>query len=72
VLTLAFIVIHTMYEVSDKRILNNPEPLSQDGIQASYPYDGLRLLARLIARDLLAKRSTDMEKNVAKADDTKK
>ena len=61
-----------MYDVSDKRIIDNPEPLSQDGIQARHPYDGLRLLARLIARDLLAKHSTDTEKKNAKADDAKK
>jgi hypothetical protein len=71
VLTKAFIISHTMFIVSDMQILNNHEPSSQDEIQTRHPHDGLRLLARLIARDILARRSVHAKKNDAKTDDTK-
>ena len=58
-----------MYVVSDKQILNNPEPSSQDENQMSHPHDGLRLLAKLIAHDLLARRSTLVKKNADEVED---
>ncbi|TET40656.1 MAG: hypothetical protein E3J66_06600 [Dehalococcoidia bacterium] len=54
----------------DKSILSHPELLSQDGIRTSRLDDGLRILARIIARDLLAKRSMHAKKNYVKANDT--
>ena len=53
-----------------KAILNDPEPSSQDGIITSHlQEDGLRILARIIARDLLARRSAHAKKNNAKSND---
>ena len=58
-----------MCNMIDKSILSHPELLSQDGIRTSRLDDGLRILARIIARDLLAKRSMHAKKNNVKADD---
>ena len=52
-----------------KPILNDPESSSQDEIQTSHLQDGLRILARIIAHGLLAKRSAYVKKNDVKADD---
>jgi hypothetical protein len=64
------IIIHTMCNMNAKPILNDPESSSQDEIQTSHLQDGLRILARIIARDLLARRSAHAKKNDVKADDT--
>ena len=56
--------------VDAKLILNDPESSSQDEIKTSHlQEDGLRILARIIARDLLARRSAHAKKNDAKAND---
>jgi len=52
-----------MYDMIDKLILSHPELLSQEEIRTSRLDDGLRILARIIARDLLAKRSMYAKKN---------
>ncbi len=59
-----------MYDMIDKSILSHPELLSQDEIRTSRLDDGLRILAKIIARDLLAKRSMHAKKNDVKANDT--
>ncbi len=46
-----------MYIMNTKPILNGSEPPSQYDIQTSRPDNGLRILAKIIARDLLSKRS---------------
>ena len=53
-----------------KPILNDPESSSQDEIHTSHLQDGLRILARIIARDLLARRSAHTKKNDVKVNDT--
>ncbi len=63
---------HTMYSMIDKSILSYPELLSQEEINTSHlQEDGLRILARIIARDLLARRSAHAKKNDAKANDAR-
>ena len=53
-----------------KPILDDLQPSSQGENNSSHlQEDGLRILARIIARDLLAKRSMHAEKNDAKAND---
>ena len=69
-LTGHIIISHTMCNMNAKPILNDPESLSQDEIQTSRLNDGLRILARIIARDLLAKRSAYAKKNDVKVNDT--
>jgi hypothetical protein len=69
-LTQYFMISHTMYVINAKLILNDPESSSQDEIQTSHLQDGLRILARIIARDLLARRSAHAKKPDVKADDT--
>ncbi|MFC1592833.1 hypothetical protein ACFL4C_02350 [Candidatus Omnitrophota bacterium] len=69
-MTLLVIFSHNILKINAKLILNDCEPSSQDGIQTSHLQDGLRILARIIARDLLARRSADAKRNDAKADDT--
>ena len=69
-LTELTIISHTMCNMNAKPILNDPESSSQDEIQTSHLQDGLRILARIIARDLLARRSAHVRKNDVKADDT--
>ena len=59
-----------MCNMNAKPILNDPESSSQDEIQTSHLQDGLRILARIIARDLLARRSAHVKKNDVKTDDT--
>ncbi len=60
-----------MYYMNAKPILNDPESSSQDEIKTSHLQEGgLRILARILARDLLAKRSMHAEKNDVKANDT--
>jgi hypothetical protein len=49
-----------------KPILNDPESSSQDGNETSRADDGLRLLGRIIARNLLARRSVHTNKNDTK------
>ena len=54
-----------------KPILDDPESSSQDEIKTSHLQEGgLRILARILARDLLAKRSMHAKKNDVKANDT--
>ena len=51
-------------------ILNDPESSSQDEFKTSHlQEDGLRILARIIAHDLLARRSAHTKKNDTKAND---
>ena len=69
-LTEVIIIIHNMFNVNANPILNDPESSSQDEIQTSHLQDGLRILARIIARNLLARRSAHAKKNDVKADDT--
>ena len=64
------VISHTMRTMNAKLILNDPESSSQDEIQTSHLQDGLRILARIIARDLLARRSAHAKKNDVKADAT--
>jgi hypothetical protein len=59
-----------MYIMDAKLILNGSESLSQDKIQASRLNDGLRILARIIARDLLDRRSAYANKKAVKVNDT--
>ena len=60
-----------MYTMDAKLILNNPESSSQDEIKTIHlPEDGLRILARVIARDLLTRRSAYTKKNDVEANDT--
>ena len=59
-----------MCSMIDKSILSHPELLSQDGIRTSRLDDGLRILARIIARDLLARRPAYAKKNDVKVNDT--
>jgi len=61
---------HTVSVMNANPILNDPESSSQDEIQTSHLQDGLRILARIIARDLLAKRLAHAKKDDIKADDT--
>ena len=69
-LTARIIISHTMCNMNAKPILNDPESSSQDEIQTSHLQDGLRILARIIARDLLARRLAHEKKNDTKANDT--
>ena len=63
-------IVHTMCIMDGKPILNDSESPSQDDIKTSrLQEDGLRILARIIARDLLAKRSMHAEKNDSKVND---
>jgi hypothetical protein len=64
------IISHTMCSMNAKPILNDPELLSQDEIQTSRLSGGLRILARIIAHDLLARRSAYAKKNDVKVNDT--
>ena len=59
-----------MRNMNAKPILNDLESSSQDEMQTSHLRDGLRILARIIARDLLARRSAHAKKNDIKTDDT--
>ena len=70
VLTGHIIISHTMCNMNAKPILNDPESLSQDDTQTSHLNDGLRILARIIARDLLARRPAYAKKNDVKVNDT--
>ncbi len=60
-----------MCNMNDKLILNDPESLSQDEIKTSPLNDGLRILARIIARDPLARCSAYEKKNDVKVNDTR-
>ena len=53
-----------------KLILNGLSSLSQDELQISRLNDRLRILARIIARDLLARRSAYTKKNDVRVNDT--
>jgi len=64
------IISHTMCNMNAKSILNDPQPSSQDEIRRSCPQDGLCILARIIARDFLVRRSAHAKKNDGKANDT--
>ena len=59
-----------MFNVNANPILNDPESSSQDEIQTSHLQDGLRILARIIARDLLARRSAHAKNNDVNVEDT--
>jgi len=50
--------------MDSKSIINDPEPSGQQEHEKNHRDDGLRILARLIARNLVAKRSTHLDKNV--------
>jgi len=52
-----------MCDMGAKPIFNDPELFSQDETRTSHLQDGLRILARIIARELLAKRSMHAKKN---------
>jgi len=52
-----------MYVMNPKPILNHSELLSQDGNETTRADDGLRLLGRIIARNLLARRSVHIDTN---------
>jgi len=58
-----------MLEMSDKPIINDPESSCQEEFQTSHLQDGLRVLARIIARNLLAGRSVYTEKDNLKVND---
>ena len=58
---------YIMYNMNSTPIVNHSELLSQDGRKISHPYDGLRLLGRIIARQLLTKCSAHTKKNNATA-----
>ena len=51
------IYVQNMIEMNLRPIVNNPETSSQGPNESSPLLNGLRILARLIARDLVAKRS---------------
>ena len=69
-LTERIIISHNKFNMNAKPILNDPESSSQDEIQTSHLQDGLRILAKIISRDLLARSSAHAKKNDVKADDT--
>ncbi len=46
-----------MLMANAKPIVNDSDDSSQTVIETGHPDDGLRILARIIARDLLARRS---------------
>jgi len=52
-----------MYQMNSKPILNHLELLSQDGGETSHPAGGLRILATIIAHDLLIRRLGHDEKS---------
>ena len=52
--------------MNSRLIVNHSELLSQDGNETSRADDGLRLLGRIIARNLLARRSVHTNKNDTK------
>jgi hypothetical protein len=56
--------------MNSKPIVNHSELLSQDESETGYPEHGLRLLGRIIARELLTKRSAHTKKNDAKANNS--
>lgn len=58
-----------MFIMNVKLILNDPESSSQDGIQRSHLQDGLRILVRIITRDLMARRSAHTKKDDLKVND---
>lgn len=59
-----------MCTMNAKYILNDSESSSQDEIETSHlQEDGFRILARIIARNLLAKRLMNAEKNDSEAND---
>lgn len=60
---------HTMLMENAKPIVNDSDDSSQAGIERSHPDDGLRILARIIARDLLARRSVHAKNNDVQAND---
>ena len=62
---------HTMLMADAKPIVNDSDDSSQAGIERSHPDDGLRILARIIARDLLARRSMRTKKYDVGVSDTK-
>jgi len=59
-----------MCNMNAKPILKDPEWSSQDEIGTTHLQDGLRILARIIARDLLVRRPAHAKKNDVKVDDT--
>jgi hypothetical protein len=59
-----------MFKMIAKSILNDLESSSQDEIQTNHLQNGLRILARIIARDLLNKYSDHTKKKDVEADDT--
>ena len=61
---------HTMLMANAKPIVNDSDDSSQAGIERSHPDDGLRILARIIARDLLARRSVHAKNNDGQANAT--
>jgi hypothetical protein len=57
-----------MYVMNDKSILSHPEPLSQDEIETTPLQNGLRVLARMIARDLVRQQRGVWDKTHPKMD----
>ena len=58
-----------MYEMDSKPILNYPGLISQGRSETSIPNRGVRLLARMIARELIRRR--DGDRAHSEADDLK-
>lgn len=62
---------HTMYIMSHEPIVNHSNSSSQDGHEDSRFNDGIRILGRIIARHLLAKRLAETKKKTATDSDTR-
>lgn len=60
-------IVYTMVEMDSNRILHLPRLISQDGNETSIPDRTLRLLARMIARELIRRR--DGDRTHSEADD---
>jgi len=57
-----------MYVMNDKSILSHPESLSQDEIETTRLQNGLRVLARIIAHDLVRQQRGIRDKTYPKMD----
>lgn len=61
---------HNMYVMDNDSILNHSKSLCQDGVETIHLQNGLRVLANIISRDILRKRSSSKNK-VSLSTDTK-
>jgi hypothetical protein len=59
-----------MYIMNHEPIVDHSDSSSQDGQEDSRFDDGIRILGRIIARNLLAKRLAQTKKNIATDSDT--